>query len=65
VEITLPSGKTFTVSAKNNNPQNLYIQSVNLNGVALEKPFFKHDDILMGGVLEFEMGANPNKELFK
>jgi predicted alpha-1,2-mannosidase len=64
VEIELPSGKSFTVSAKNNNPQNLYIQSVKLNGVVLEKPFFRHDDILMGGVLEFEMGAQPNKELF-
>jgi predicted alpha-1,2-mannosidase len=64
VEINLPSGKKFTVSAKNNSPENLHVQSVKLNGMALEKPFFTHDDILNGGVLEFEMGQEPNKELF-
>jgi predicted alpha-1,2-mannosidase len=64
VEISLPSGKIFTITAKNNNPENLYVQSVKLNGIALEKPFFTHDDILLGGVLEFEMGPQPDKELF-
>jgi putative alpha-1,2-mannosidase len=64
VEINLPSGKIFTITAKNNNPENLYVQSVKLNGIALEKPFFTHNDILLGGVLEFEMGSQPNKELF-
>lgn len=64
VRINLPSGKTFTVVAKNNNPENLYVQSVKLNGVALEKPFFNHNDILMGGIMEFEMGPEPNKKLF-
>jgi predicted alpha-1,2-mannosidase len=64
VEINLPSGKIFTITAKNNIPENLYIQSVKLNGTALEKPFFTHNDILLGGVLEFEMGPHPDKELF-
>jgi putative alpha-1,2-mannosidase len=35
-----------------------------LNGIFLEKPFFTHYDILNGGILEFEMGSEPNKELF-
>jgi predicted alpha-1,2-mannosidase len=64
VEINLTSGKTFTITAKNNNPENLYVQSVKLNGIALEKPFFTHDDLLIGGALEFEMGAVPNTKLF-
>lgn len=64
VEINLPSGKTFTVAAKNNSPENRYVQSVKLNGTALEKPFFTHDDLLIGGALEFEMGAVPNTKLF-
>jgi predicted alpha-1,2-mannosidase len=63
-KINLPSGKTFTVLAKNNAPENKYIQAIKLNGAALTKPFFTHDDILMGGVLEFEMGPEPNKQLF-
>jgi len=64
VKINLPSGKTFTITAKNNTPENCYVQSVKLNGIALEKPFFSHEDILMGGALEFEMGAVPNTKLF-
>jgi len=64
VEINLPSGKTFTITAKNNTPENCYVQSVKLNGIALEKPLFSHEDILMGGALEFEMGAVPNTKLF-
>lgn len=64
VEINLPSGKKFTITAKNNTPENGYLQLLKLNGIALEKPFFSHEDILMGGVLEFEMGAVPNTKLF-
>ena len=64
VAINLPNGKQFTVIAKNNGPENLYVQSVKLNGETLDKPFFKHDEILKGGMLEFEMGASANKESF-
>ncbi|WP_319589309.1 GH92 family glycosyl hydrolase [uncultured Draconibacterium sp.] len=64
VEINLPNGKVFTVIAKNNNAENLYIQSAKLNGEVLSEAFFTHDDILYGGTLEFEMGAEPNKKLF-
>jgi len=64
VEIKLQNGKVFTIVANNNSPENLYVQSVKLNGVQLNKPFFAHENILLGGVLEFEMGATPNKALF-
>jgi putative alpha-1,2-mannosidase len=64
VKIKLPSGKTFQIQAKNNTPENIHLQSVKLNGKSLDKPFFTHDDILMGGVLEFEMGPELNKKLF-
>ncbi len=64
VEINLSNGKKFTVIAKNNSPENLFVQSVKLNGIALEKPFFTHKDILNGGELDFEMGPAENKHLF-
>jgi putative alpha-1,2-mannosidase len=38
--------------------------SEKLNGIALEKPLFSHEDVLMGGALEFEIGAVPNTKLF-
>lgn len=62
VTIHLPSGKQFTVRAKNNSLENLYIQSASLNGQPMDSPFFTHDEILAGGVLEVVMGPEPNKE---
>ncbi|RZK79084.1 MAG: glycoside hydrolase family 92 protein, partial [Pedobacter sp.] len=59
--IKLPSGKVFTVKALNNAKENVYIQSATLNGKPLLKPVFTHSDLLKGGVLQFKMGARPNK----
>lgn len=59
VVINLPSGKTFTITAKENSPENIYIESVKLNGVKLPALFIKHTDIMNGGTLEFKMSSNP------
>lgn len=61
VVINLPDGKKFTIVAKNNSRQNKYIQSMTLNGKPLETPFFTHEDITSGSVLELVMGAEPVK----
>lgn len=63
-KIKLPNGKEFTIIAKNNSPKNKYVQSLSLNGKPMENPFFSHDDLLHGGVIEFEMGPAANKNLF-
>ncbi|WP_425494626.1 GH92 family glycosyl hydrolase [Luteolibacter pohnpeiensis] len=60
--ITLEDGKTFTVHAKNNSPQNVYIQSAKLNGETWTKNFIRYADLMKGGVLELEMGPTPNKQ---
>lgn len=60
--IDLPEGKTFTMVAHNNSPENIYIQSARLNGNPLERTYITYDEIMTGGKLEFEMGPNPNKE---
>lgn len=65
VVINLSNGKSFTVKAKNNSPQNIYIQSLKMNGKKMDEPFFSHKEILNGGTLEFEMGPSENKSLFK
>jgi predicted alpha-1,2-mannosidase len=59
--ITLEDGKVFTVVAKNNSPENVYIQSATLNGEAYDKNFIRYSDIANGGELVFEMGPEPNK----
>lgn len=59
-EIALTNGKHFSVIAKDVSPENKYIQSATLNGKPLDKPEIKHEDILKGGTLEFEMGNRAN-----
>lgn len=60
VSIRLENGKTFTVQTKKLTAENIYIQSVKLNGKLYRRNFLYHDDILKGGILEFEMGPQPN-----
>ncbi|WP_035347346.1 GH92 family glycosyl hydrolase [Edaphobacter aggregans] len=62
--LNLPNGAKFTVVAKNAGPQNIYIQSAQLNGKPLTTPRIPHDAIVKGGVLEFTMGPQPNHSLF-
>ena len=51
----------FTVIAKNQSPENKYVQSATLNGRPLREPFIRHSDIANGSTLVFVMGARPNK----
>jgi predicted alpha-1,2-mannosidase len=55
VKLNLGNGKTFTVRANNVSEENKYIQSVKLNGEPYDKLFITHEDLMQGGILEFEM----------
>jgi len=55
-------GKTFTIVAKNQRPENVYIQSAKFNGKPLANCWLSHKDLVNGGVLEIDLGPNPNKE---
>ena len=59
--INLSDGKTFTIRTNNNSSENKYIQAARLNGNPLTEPFFTHEDIVSGGILEFDMGSTPSK----
>ena len=61
VTINLENEKTFTIKAKYVSKENVYIQSATLNGITLNTPFIKHEDIMSGSELIFEMGKEPNK----
>ncbi|RZF59944.1 GH92 family glycosyl hydrolase [Sphingobacterium corticibacterium] len=58
--VKLENGKEFVVIAKNNSPENIYIQSARLNGIPYDRNFIRYEDIIQGGKLEFVMGASPN-----
>ncbi|MDR1225354.1 MAG: GH92 family glycosyl hydrolase [Prevotellaceae bacterium] len=55
-EIQLPKGKSFTIAAPKEYPEDIYIQSVTLNGKNYDKTFIRHSDIMNGGTLKFKMG---------
>ncbi|MDR1402576.1 MAG: GH92 family glycosyl hydrolase [Tannerellaceae bacterium] len=59
VSIALHNGKTFTIIAHNASKTNKYIQSATLNGKPLQTPWFSHDELVNGGILQFEMGEKP------
>jgi predicted alpha-1,2-mannosidase len=60
--IALEGGKLFVIRARNNSPENVYIQSAQLNGKTLSRNYLRHDEILAGGELIFEMSSEPNRE---
>ncbi len=63
--VNLGNGKTFIVEAINNSPENIYIQSAELNGAKYDFSFIRHSDIMQGGVLRLRMGKEPNYDFGK
>lgn len=59
--INLPGGKTFAIRTRNNSKANKYIESVTLNGQPLETPFFTHEALTAGGVMEITMTDQPTQ----
>ena len=53
--IKLQDGKTFTIVAVNNSPENKYIQSITLNGKPYGNYYIDFKDIAAGGTLELKM----------
>lgn len=60
--LSLENGKKLTIEAKNNNPENVYVQSLKLNNKKIAANFIMHEDLLKGGKLTFSMGAEPDTE---
>jgi len=63
IEIALNSdyyeGKQFVIRTINNSKENVYIQSLKLNGVVLNRYYLHHSEIIAGGELELVMGPQP------
>lgn len=55
------SGRTFTITTKNNSSENRYIQSASLNDVPLNHWKIPHWQVVSGGELTLELGRAPNK----
>jgi putative alpha-1,2-mannosidase len=55
-------GNSFTIEARGASRKNKYVQRAVLNGRPLDTFWFPARELLKGGKLVLEMGAEPNKE---
>lgn len=58
----LENGRKFSITAKDNGPENVYVKSAQLNRKNYTKTYVRHDDIMKGGRLSFQMSDAPNKK---
>jgi predicted alpha-1,2-mannosidase len=56
----LSNRKKFTMLAESLSDQNIYVQSVKLNGRSWDAPFLPYRELKNGGTLVFTMGPQPN-----
>jgi hypothetical protein len=62
VRFNLENGKSFAITARGISATNIYIQSASLNGKIYNKSYLMHEDLMSGGELVFQMGAQPNQK---
>jgi len=58
----LSNGRKFTVLAPGLTDENIYVQSVQLNGKDWKRPFLPYQEVKHGGTLVFTMGPIPTKD---
>ena len=61
IRLKLPNGKDLEIKAPGVSDKKRYVKSLKLNGRTYDKLYITHDDIMNGGILEFEMASTPNK----
>lgn len=61
VTVQFDNGKKLVISAPGNSAENKYVQTLTINGKPWNKNWLNHFDLQQGGLLQFKMGATPNK----
>jgi predicted alpha-1,2-mannosidase len=62
VTLHLENGKQVTITSKNNNRENRYISSLQVNGKTYSKNYLKHEDLLTGLKIQYRMAPSPDKK---
>ena len=63
VTLNFENGKKLIIEAPRNSKENIYVQSIKLNGRSVDRNFITHSELNKGGRLGFKMGAEPEKNL--
>ncbi len=58
--INLENGNSFTIEAHNISDSNIYIEKAFLNKSELNRTYLKHEEIMAGGELTFQMTDKPS-----
>ena len=61
ITVSLENGKTIEISAPKNSAENLYVQSIQVNGNKHDKNYFNFSELKEGGKINFQMSDKPNK----
>jgi putative alpha-1,2-mannosidase len=59
--LNVGKSKTFSIICKDNSKENIFVQSVKLNGKPYTKSYIMYQDMMKGGTLELQMGNQPSK----
>lgn len=60
VTLSLQNGEELIISAENNNNKNVYVNSLKFDNKPWNYNYLRHEDLLNGGELKFEMSETPN-----
>jgi putative alpha-1,2-mannosidase len=60
--VTLDNGKKLVINAPNNSDQNIYVQSLNVNGKPYDFNYFNHATLSKGAVINYVMSDKPNMQ---
>ena len=60
--LSLENEKTLILEADNNTGDNVFIDEISIRGGTYEKNYFRHSDLLKGGIIQFKMSDRPNKK---
>ena len=61
VTLRFENGKNLVIGAPDNNPENVFVRDISLNGKSLNRNYIKHSELQGGGRLIFKMAAEPEK----
>jgi len=57
--IKLENGNALVINAPNASEKNVYVKSLKLNGVPIDRAWIRHSEIASGATLDFEMTDTP------
>lgn len=61
IKLNLENGNIVSISAPNNSDENRYIGRMSVNGRSHNKNYLKHEDLIKGSKIVYEMVSEPNK----